>query len=133
MKNIILIVEDKIDEQQKAKKVVLEAGFKVIIADNLKKAEVFLEKFRGKLRGVITDIHFSLEEGRSDEEANGISVIISSLQFGISCSVCTDDKKHGGEYIVMIVERLEKFCGNSIPVAGSKDWQIALRELIDNT
>jgi CheY-like chemotaxis protein len=129
MKNVILIVEDKKEEQLIAKDAVLTTGNKVIIADTLDKAESFIEKFSGNLSGVITDIHFPLANGRGADEANGVSVVLTALIHNIPCAVCTDDVAHGGQYIALIVERLEKLVSRSIPVSSSKDWTEALQQL----
>jgi len=129
MKNIILVVEDKKSEQMIAKEIILGNGNKIIIADALDKAESFIEQFSGKLSGIITDIHFPLTDGRSADEANGVSVVLTALTHNIPCAVCTDDVAHGKQYISLIVERLEKLVSQNIPVSSSKDWLESLQQL----
>ena len=129
MNKIILVVEDKLTEQQIAKQVVLDDGYKIIIADTLDKAESFIKKFNGKLSGIITDIHFPMTVGRRADEANGLSIILTTLRHNIPCSVCTDDVGHGGEYISLILQRLEMLISREIPISGSKNWAEALQQL----
>lgn len=130
MSKIILVVEDKTDEQITAKKVILDNGNKIIIADTLQKAEKFIEKFNEQLSGIITDLHFPIDSARENfGGANGISVIITSLKHNIPCTVCTDDIAHGAMYIPLILERLEILTGQRIPISGTKDWNEALQKL----
>lgn len=131
MSKIILVVEDKKDEQLIAKEVVLSSGNKIIIADTLKKGEEFIKKFEGKISGIITDLHFPIDSGREGfGGANGISVVLTALRCNIPCTVCTDDVAHGATYFPLIIERLEMLTGKSIPLSGTKDWDQALQELL---
>ena len=131
MKNIIiLVIEDQKEEQLIAKRTVMDNGNKVIIANTLDKAENFIEKFSGKLSGIITDIHFPIDSERENfGGANGISVVITSLKHNIPCAICTDNVTHGATYIPLILERLETLMERKIPISGTKDWDEALKKL----
>ena len=130
MNKIILVVEDKKEEQLIAKKVVLDSGNKVIIADTLNKAETFIEKFSEKLSGIITDIHFPIDSARENASgANGISIVITSLRHDVPCAVRTDDVAHGASYIPLILKRLEILAEREIPISGTKDWNKTLQQL----
>ncbi len=132
MSKIILVVEDKKEEQLIAKKAVLDGGNKIIIADTLNKAEDFIEKFSEKLSGIITDIHFPIDSAQENfGGANGISVVITSLKHSIPCAVCTDDIAHGASYIPLILKRLEMLIKREIPISGTKDWSDALQQLTE--
>jgi len=126
---LILVVEDKMDEQEKAKNVVLSAGFKVIIANHLEKADHFIKQFSGKLSGIMTDIHFP---GRADDihsDPNGVSVILSALAHGIPCVMCTDDLHHRARHIIIMIERLENLVDCEILVNPRKNWKESLQDL----
>ena len=129
MKNIILVVEDEREEQVIAKDLILNDEKKIIIADTLKGAENFIEKFSEKLYGIITDMHFPIESDVNAEGANGLSVVLRALQREISCVVCTDDVAHNARYITMALERLEKVVNKSIPISANKNWEDALQKL----
>lgn len=129
MRNIILVVEDKSEEQVIAKKIVLESGKKIIIAGTLEKAEEFIRKFSDKLCGIITDIHFPINDTWPEASANGISVVIAALNHGIPCVVCTDDVAHGARYVALILSRLERLSSKMIPTATSKNWADAMNKL----
>lgn len=130
MSQIILVVEDKKDEQMIAKQAVLDSGSKIIIVDTLNKAEDFIEKFGNKLSGIITDIHLPVQDDMNVEGANGLSVVITALQRSIPCAVCTDDISHGAKYVSLVLERLETLTSEQIPISGSKDWNEALQALL---
>lgn len=130
MSQIILVVEDKKDEQMIAKQAVLDSGSKIIIADTLNKAEDFIEKFGSKLSGIITDIHLPMQDDINAEGANGLSVVITALQRSVPCAVCTDDVSHGARYVSLVLERLEVLTSEQIPVSGSKDWDEVLQKLL---
>lgn len=131
MSKIILIVEDKKSEQVIAKKAILDSGNKIIIADTLEKAESLIDKFDGKLSGIITDIHFPITAGMENfSGANGISVVITALKHSIPCAVCTDDLAHGTKYVALIIKRLEMLKNRTIPVSGTKDWNYVLQTLL---
>ncbi len=133
MNKIILVVEDKKTEQSVAKELVLNNGTKVIIANTLYKAENFIKKFSDKLLGIITDMHFPIDDGINAEGANGISVVLTALQHNIPCVVCTDDVAHGAQYIALAIERLELLTSHTIPISSNKDWANALEKLISLT
>ena len=129
MKNIILVVEDKIEEQMVAKNIVLESGKKIIIANTLEKAEEFIDKFKDKLCGIMTDIHLPINDTCNEASANGLSVVITALRLGIPCVVCTDDIAHGARYVPHILSRLEQLSSRKIPTATSKNWADAFKKL----
>ncbi len=133
MKNIILVVEDKKEEQLIAKEVVLSSNDKIIIANTLQKAERFIEKFKGQLSGIITDMHFPIDAESNVVGANGISVVLIALQHNIPCTVCTDDVAHGARYITLALKYLEILTSQSIPISSNKDWDDAIEKLTQLT
>lgn len=131
MKEIILVVEDKVEEQIIAKTTVHENNKKIIIASTLEKAEAFIQKFKDRLWGIMTDLHFPINETQSETSANGITVVITALSHDIPCVVCTDDVAHGARYLVITLKCLEKLTTKSIPIATSKDWTAAMNKLTE--
>lgn len=55
---IILVIEDKLKEQEIAKQVVLDAGYKVVIAQSLEDADRLWKKIDGHIFGILSDMHF---------------------------------------------------------------------------
>ncbi len=134
MKKAILIVEDLIDEQKKAKEAVSKMNFRPLVASNLDEAKMMLKKFKHLIRGIITDIHFPIDE-KSDtsHQPNGLAVVALAVKLGIPISICSDINGHYAFFVFDVAATLSEHSncfGNKIPVTvSSKNWQIAINEL----
>ena len=134
MKKVILIVEDLIAEQEKAKAVVNCLNLKPIVASNLDQAKMLVKKIPHLIRGIITDIHFPIDE-KSDtsHQPNGLAVIALAVKLGIPISVCSDINGHFAFFVRDVTSALEEnpnCFGHEIPVTvGDKNWQTAINEL----
>lgn len=125
--NIILIAENKAEEQAKAKKVVIESGAKVVMGGTLKDVKCLLDKLAGKITGILTDIHFPEVDGANENSPCGLAVVIWAVQEKIPVSICSDVNHHYADYLEMIVDGLKKLSNQEIPFTmDTKDWQKAL-------
>lgn len=128
---IILLIEDKTDEMEKAKTVLAEAGLRFVAADNLDDAMRIWKKLQDKISGVLTDLNFP-EITAQKEGACGFAVVIRAVRLGIPISICTDVNHHFCGYIKYFAEDLEKLAGQKIPYTmDSKNWKQAVQKLIE--
>jgi len=126
---IILIAEDKPEEQAKAKEVVLKSGNKPVIGGTLRDVNRFWDKLGDRITGILTDIHFPEWEGQ-DNNPSGLAVVIRAVQEGIPVSICSDINHHFTLYLEMVVDGLREITGQEIPFTmDKKDWQIAMDKL----
>ena len=127
---IILIAEDKPEEQAKAKKAVLKAGDKPVIGGTLRDVNRLWDTLGERITGVLTDIHFPEWEGSKDNNPSGLAVVIRAVQEGIPVSICSDINHHFTLYLEMVVDGLREITGQNIPFTmDKKDWLIAMDEL----
>lgn len=134
MKKVILVVEDLIDEQEKAKEAVNGLNFKPLVASSLNEAKMILEKIPQLIRGIITDIHFSIDKDtKTAHQPNGLAVIALAVKLGIPVSVCSDINGHFAFFVRDVTNALEEnpnCFGHEIPVTvGNKNWQTAINKL----
>jgi predicted Fe-Mo cluster-binding NifX family protein len=128
--DIILVVEDKTEEQKKAKEAVVGSGFKIVIASTLSDAERLMGMLKDKISGIITDIHFPEQEDGKENNPCGIAVIVLAIQKNIPVVVCSDINSHSAGYLETVVRGLEKFAGRKIPfVMNRKNWDESLDKL----
>jgi DNA-binding NtrC family response regulator len=126
--DIILIVEDKPEEQTEAKKAVLDSGAKVVMANTLEDANRLLDTLKGKITGILTDIHFPEREGIKGENPCGLAIVIRAIQERIPISICSDINHHFANYLEMIVKGLQNLTGQQIYFTmDRKDWARALK------
>lgn len=137
MKNIILIVEDRSEEQSKAKIAVLDSGNTPIIAGNLEDGMRLFGQLKDKLFGVITDLHYqSMKHSDADaEKPNGLAMVALCVDAGIRVGVCSDVNHHFSQYLKIPVR---VFAGHSnypfsnIPFSeDSKNWGVIVNQLLN--
>lgn len=123
----ILVIEDKKEEQEKARKAIEAKGCYCYVAEDLHDALLALGeedeakelgRDLGKISsskinwdGVITDLHFpritmgkDVLDARAD--ANGMEIIIYCNQKNIPCVVCTDVHHHDSGWVKRAAKRL---------------------------
>lgn len=133
---IVLVVEDLADEQEKAKQALVEAGFKPAVTSTLGDAFRIWKSLEGKLAGVITDLHFP-EKTSNDERGDdpnkpcGLAIIAEATQTGMPIVVCSDINHHFAEYVNKVISVFELYHPlKRIPfVMDRKDWKRATEEL----
>lgn len=126
MKKIILLVEDDQLGQKLAKKQLTEAGFGIVIADNLESAKKMMEKV--SVSGIVTDIHFPQRpESKDAEKPSGIAVVAIAVEQKIPV-VIFSSFGHEADYLKDFAKSLEKVGGMEIPFVG-KNPQRATAEI----
>ncbi len=132
MKKVILIVEDSRDQQVLAKTAAIEAGFGIMLAENLIDAKRLIDAFKGKLSGIITDLHFPEVEGDpKPEKPAGLAVIVYAIQAGLPIAVCSDINNHYARYAREIIDFMAlQAVSNKIPFnMSNKDWTSSISNL----
>lgn len=132
MKKVILIIEDNKEQQELAKKATFEAGYGIILAENLIEAWEKIHLFGNKLHAIITDLHFPEMEGDpKPEKPSGLAVVVSAIQAKIPIAICADVNNHYAKYAKMIVDFLgmHTVCGQIPFSMNNKDWAKTIQEL----
>ena len=127
---IILIVEDKKEELERAKQVVQKKGAKAVIAENLFEAKQLISKLQKVISGIITDLHFP--ENKKDDINNpcGLAIVTIALRLNLPIVVCSDINHHHTLYVKSVIEDLEQLTGVHVPfIMDSKDWEEAYKKL----
>lgn len=136
MKNIILIVEDLPEEQEKAKLAVRNAGFVCAVTPTLAGAERMFKTLEGKISGVVTDLHFP--ESDYDHPKNtatapcGLAVVAEAIERTIPVAVCSDIDHHFAEYLRKVITALgRRSAYGPVPFGmDSKNWETAVAALV---
>lgn len=137
VKNIVLIIEDIIDEQQKAKDAVVRLGKVPIIAGNLEDGRRLFNQLQENLFGVITDLHYpSMNTNNQDaEKPNGLAMVAMCVNVGIRVGVCSDVNHHFSEYLKIPIKTFsshQSYPFGSIPFSeDTKDWNRIMNQLIN--
>ena len=138
MKNIILIVEDLPEEQQKAKDAVMQAGYRAAVTGTLDDGLRIWKLLEDKLVGIITDLHFpeQTSDHKDLSDANkpcGLAVIAEATRKGTPVVVCSNINHHFVLYVRKVIEVLGQYhpVGRIPFVMDSKDWSRAVKELIE--
>jgi hypothetical protein len=133
---IILIVEDLVEEQQKAKEAAMRHGFRPAITATLEDAMRIWQSLEGKLVGIVTDLHFPEKTSENPEwsDANkpcGLAIVAEATRRGISVVVCSDINHHFAEYVTKVLTVLQEFHPDKhIPMTmNSKNWDRAMENL----
>lgn len=136
MKNVVLLIEDLADEQEKAKQALIEAGFKPAITSTMSDAFIIWKALEEKLAGVITDLHFPERTGNDERWSDpnkpcGLAIIAEATQAGIPIVVCSNIDHHFAEYVKKVISVFELYHPlKHIPfVMDRKDWKQAAEEL----
>lgn len=131
---IILVIEDLVEEKINAKKAVLAAGYKFVFAANLSDANRIWDKLKGKITGVITDLHFPERENSKEKNLNpcGLAMVVRALLEQLPISICSNIDHHHADYLRQTIKNLEILAGKKIPFTmDQKDWNLALKNLIE--
>lgn len=130
----IIVVEDKIEELQKACDLVMAKGFMPLACSTNENAIDTIKKYQGKgLIGVLTDLHFPVREGGSPEGASGLHIVYKALEAGIPVVICSDIDHHKADWANDLVKAVEKATGKKVAgfVQDSKNWERALGLLLN--
>jgi hypothetical protein len=135
MKRIILIVENVAEEQEKAKQAAIKAGTTPVLAATLEDFDRIFESLKGKISGVITDLHFPENEklvarkGEA-EKPNGLAVVATAVENSLAIVVCSDIDHHYAAYLKRVMRMMEKSASFPIPFTmDSKDWDWSCSQL----
>lgn len=137
MKKIILIIEDRTEQQATAKKAVIDSGNTPIVAGNLADGIRLFEQLKGKLFGVITDLHYQsrVENNTDAEKPNGLAMVALCVDAGIRVGVCSDVNHHFSEYLkipVKVFEGHKNYPFGKIPFSeDSKNWESIVHQLLN--
>lgn len=137
MKKIILIVEDRNEEQLSAKQAVLESGNTAIVAGNLKDGTRLLMQLESNILGVITDLHYqSRAQSNTDaEKPNGLAIVALCVEKGIRVGVCSDINHHFSEYLkvpIQVLSSHQNYPFGKIPFSeDSKNWKMIVTQVIN--
>lgn len=137
MNKIVLLIEDLPEEQEKAKKALVERGYKAAVTSTLADALRIWKSLEGKLAGIITDLHFPERTSDNPEASDpnkpcGFAIIAEATENGAPVVVCSNVNHHFCEYAKIVIDTLEKFHPlKKIPfVMDNKNWDRAAEELI---
>jgi hypothetical protein len=137
MEKTILIVEDLLEEREKAKNIILNSGHNLLVAQDLDSGIRLMKAFSDVLFGVITDIHYqSTSTHRIDtEKPNGLALVALCVEKGIRVAVCSDIDGHFSKYLdipLRVLQSHQNYSFGKIPVSkGFKDWGSMLKELLN--
>ncbi len=135
MKKIILIVEDLIEEQQKAKDAVIGLGCSPVVAGNLEDAIRMLNQLKSKIHCVVTDLHFPASERLKEEKPNGLAVVAVCVESGIRVGVCSDINHHFSEYLkipIQVFESHQLYQFSAIPFSeDNKEWKNIIEKTVN--
>lgn len=132
MKKVILVVEDKKEEQVLAKKAVADSGYGVILCENLSDAKSMIKSYSSKLSGIITDLHFP--ERILDTNLNkpaGLAILTLAVSENIPVVVCSDIDNHQSDYVKDVISYLsEHTMYGGIPFSvDRKDWEKSVKQI----
>ncbi|EKD65116.1 MAG: hypothetical protein ACD_50C00184G0003 [uncultured bacterium] len=132
----IIVVEDKLEELQKACDLVMAKGFMPLACSTNEDAVDTIRKYADKgLVGILTDLHFPVKEGGSPEGASGLHIVYKALMAGIPVVICSDIDHHYASWATDLVGAIEKATGKKVAgfVQDSKNWERALGLLLNET
>lgn len=135
-KSIVLVVEDLAEERFRAMESAKGFNFKLIFAENLEDGERLLEKFKEKIFGVVTDLHYQSRVGwaKDKESPNGLAMIALCVDRGVRVAVCTDADHHCISYLsypVEIFESHKNYGYSNIPVSTGKNWSESFKMMLN--
>ncbi len=133
---LILVVEDLMEEQDKAKAALAALGFKAVVAGTLFDARRLLHRMSGQITGVLTDLHFPERiSDRYVDEPCGLTVVAMAVKQGLPVAVCSDIDHHYAFYCSEVIEVLSTHQNyakiGSIPFSmDRKDWAATAELLV---
>jgi CheY-like chemotaxis protein len=129
MKKIILVVEDTLEEIERAKAALGSEETMVVVASNLQDALRIVQTLGSKLSGVVTDLHIPESVKKTDaSKPQGLAVVTEALKAGLPVAVCSDIDHHDADYLKRVIAHL----GNVPFVMDRKDWMKARNLLGEN-
>lgn len=137
MEKIILIIEDKPEEVEKAKRAVIANGCKPVLAKNLENAKFIFKSLRDIIFGVVTDLHFSSMENndRDIDKPNGLAIVAFCVDIGIRVAVCSDIDHHFSQYLrepVRVLSTHQNYKYDKVPFSeDSKNWDKIIKQLLN--
>jgi hypothetical protein len=137
MKRIILIIEDKLSEQEAAKIATIAQDCVPMIADNLQDGVRMFHQLKDKLFGVVTDLHYpsSVRNTQDAEKPNGLAMVALCVENNIRVAVCSDVNHHFSEYLrvpVRVLEAHQAYQFGRIPFSeDQKIWSESLNKLLN--
>lgn len=132
----IIVVEDKLDELQKACDLVMAKGFMPLACATNEDAVDAIKKYQDKgLVGILTDLHFPVREGGSPEGASGLHIVYRALVANIPVVICSDIDHHYATWAIDLIGAIEKATGKKVAgfVQDSKNWEKALGLLFNQS
>ena len=123
MPKLVLLVEDKTEEIEKAKAALAEVGVKPALARTYTEAKTIWAALGANLAGVITDLHFPEREGRDSKLPCGIAIAVQAREENVPVVICTNVNHHNCEYLWHTWVILK------IPTSETKDWRWAAETL----
>ena len=134
-KPVVLVVEDAVSEIDKAK-AALQEDFFTIVVTRLDEAKKILELMKGKISGIITDLHFpqiEAEEKSVNLPPAGLSIVAYAVQNNLPVVICSDVNHHFSFYlkdVVMLLAAMPGYHYGIIPFSeDSKNWDRAKNDL----
>ncbi|PLX21543.1 hypothetical protein C0584_02355 [Candidatus Parcubacteria bacterium] len=132
MKKVILVVEDKEEEQILARKAVADSGHGIILCANLFDAKSMIGSYSSKLSGIVADLHFP--ERSQDTNLNkpaGLAILTLAVSENIPVVVCSDMDNHQSDYVKDVIRYLGKHTSyGGIPFSvDRKDWLQSVKQL----
>lgn len=135
MKDIILVVEDISEEQEKAKATLRDAGFAFAVTPTLAGAERMFKTLEGKISGVITDLHFPESDHQHPKNTAdlpcGLAVVAEAIERKIPVVVCSNIDHHFAGYPRKVITALGRMSAyGPVPFGmDSKNWATAVAAL----
>ena len=137
---LILIVEDKQEELEKAKSIMSTRfpEYRVLVASDLESFKRLFEAMKNNLFGVITDLHFPANEGLKEQtqnNPNGLAVMATCVNNNVRVSICSDVNHHYSQYLdepIKVLETHTNYTYEKIPFnQDRKDWSKAITDLLN--
>jgi CheY-like chemotaxis protein len=134
---IILVVEDKAEEQVTANQAVRNSGLIPVVAATLADAQRIMKQLGKKIVGIITDLHFP-EDNMTKNNPNppaGLAIIAIAVKQNLPITVCSDINHHFAEYIRLVTPALAAHpnytYGEIFLTFDRKDWVKAVEKLLN--
>jgi hypothetical protein len=137
MKKIILIIEDRTEEQSLAKRAVIESGNTPMLTGNLEDGIRLLTQLSAVIFGVVTDLHYQsrLMSDADADKPNGLAIVALCVEKNIRVGICSDINHHFSEYLKVPVKVLashQSYSYGKIPFSeDSKNWNSIVTQVIN--
>ena len=129
MSKTILIVDDKIEEKEKARKIYADAGLRVLTASSYEEANKLLEL----VDFIVTDLTFPMhsDSTTSDSEVGdfGLAILLRAKRLKIPCFICTNSSHHGKDCKRGLIETMIKITESPQFYTYKKNWSCFLEDI----